>query len=255
MVLLYHQLPNPFQLALATVDLIQLSFFIWKTVREILFMIHNLQLSSFIAKRHINELMATLKQATLTKGAKLSVFRYRHLHYFYSEFSHLLRYGTVVNELVVSWMLLVTLLTNLVCNVFTVGRLVFDKSPLLLSEQLVLLVFLLMQWLLGVTACSGMINWSNAFTRSERLLYRVQMSLVSGNDEDASQGGRPYKMAVLFRTKMKLAAFYERVCKRDDFRFTVGSLAKIDNKSMFEFSLFYSGLIMFVGKSMRKGRI
>ncbi len=58
-----------------------------------------------------------------------------------------------------------------------------------------------------------------------------------------------------FLAKLKLAVFYETVCTKDKFRFTVGSYTDISYRSMFEFLLVYTGSVMYVAKMIRKGQL
>lgn len=119
-----------------------------------------------------------------------------------------------------------------------------------------------------------MISWSDCFTRAAGLLYRTQMRMTTWEEEGDKGGGKRrgeegekgkgvhllqlHRRAVMAIAKLKLMVFYEQVCPAgsssgSEFRFTVGQLAKISQKSMAEFAIIYSGLIFYVAKMIRRG--
>ncbi|KAH9393604.1 hypothetical protein TYRP_021740 [Tyrophagus putrescentiae] len=62
------------------------------------------------------------------------------------------------------------------------------------------------------------------------------------------EDGRQKRQAQgLISAKLKLAAFYEMACcSSDQFHFRMGHLGKITRQTLFEFALFYTGMVLYV---------
>lgn len=240
--------------AFATFDLATISYFAWNAVREVLFMIHIVQLTSFMARQHIRELSGRFRMLISRALARQEFALGPHyLEHFAAEHGRLLGYARESDREVISWVMLTTLLTNLAVNVLTIGKLLFAR--LCLKEQLFLWFAVGLQVALATASCGSLISWSACFNCSERLLFKAQVALVQARNGLVSGGRHRGPPLMVTAAKLKLNVFYEQICTNDEFRFTVGPLAKVSPRNMLQFAFFYSGLVMYVTKMMVKGRL
>ena len=130
------------------------------------------------------------------------------------------------NSRLVSELMMVTFLTNILGNVVMIAKIIFDE--LLFAEQFLMFLFILIQTILSMQGCIGLISWAEALYKSDRLLYKIQMILSNGNGFGICRS--------MIKSKLKLMLLYELVCTNDAFRFTLGSSGKISKKSLFEVS-------------------
>src|SRR5699024_8005682 len=96
------------------------------------------------------------------------------------------------------------------------------------------------QTFLSFCGCATLITWAKSLYRPERILFQVQHRLVSRLNDPL------HKRALLTLVKVKLMTFYEFVCSRKAFRFTIGPFASISTRSLYEFLFAYSGMVMYV---------
>ncbi len=267
----------PIHLPLATADALLFSYYIWKSIREVLFALHILYLNTFTVSGHVAELNEWLG-TVLRRQSTLPMLKYRHLDLFYGEYRRLLAQARYANAQVVSPVMAATVATQLALNLLATGFLLFRR--LYPGEQLLLVAFAAIQFLLATGACLGLTTWSEVFNRSSALLYRAQLVQLCGgggggggrrswnevgegsqqqqqHQQQQQQQQQLYRRALLITAKLKLMVFFEQVCRRrgDEFRFTVGSLAKISRRSLYEFAFLYSSLVMYVAKMIHRGRL
>lgn len=229
----------------AAVELFFTLFDTWNALRQCFFLLHTLLLFVFLTVRHLGDLKDSLSIAV--KQSTLKMFQFRYLDHFYSEYRTLLNFAYTINQSLVSQLLFTIFASNMAINLVIIGNLLF--RPLYRSEQLVMLAIVVLQTVLILSACLGLTIWSDFFGQSDRLLYRAQLILLR------EKGDHVYRKLVLITAKLKLAAFYETVCTRDEFRFTLGYLGKINSKSLYEFIVVYTGVVMYVAKMVRRGRL
>ena len=193
---------------------------------------------------------------------------YRMLDFLHAEYWAMLRLSRHCDQKVISGLMFTTFACNITLNLVMVGHLLFKE--LSLSEQLVLVAITLLQLGFTLIGCASLIGWSTAFYRSHRLLYSAQQMLAMRREKEeegppagalkrgerVEWKGRQWQWQALIRAKLKLAAFYEMACpSSDQFHFRMGHLGKITRQTLFEFALFYTGMVLYVAKMVRKDRI
>ena len=186
---------------------------------------------------------------------------YRTLDFMHAEYWAMLRLSRHCDQTVISGLMFTTFACNITLNLVMVGHLIF--KALSFSEQLVLVAITLLQLGFTLIGCASLISWSTAFYRSHRMMYSAQQMLVMEQEEPVSVGrqktvenGWKRRRQALIRAKLKLAAFYEMACpSSDQFNFRMGHLGKITSQTLFEFALFYTGMVMYVAKMVRKDRM
>ncbi len=245
----------PVLLPSATVDMLFLSYYAWKCIREVLFLLHILYLFAFMSTGHMKEMNRSLRIG-LSQSTPTVLNKCRCLDFFYNEYGRLLEHARYVNSHLVSPIMFAALLTQLTLNLMTIGFLLFRR--LYPGEQLMLLCFVGLQFIIFPIGCLGLASCSEVFNRSSGLLYRAQLGLNVNDPQTREQKQQQlYKRALLITVKLKLMIFFEQVCRRrgDEFRFTVGSICKISRRTLYEFAFLYSSLVMYVVKMMQKGRL
>ncbi len=276
--------------AWALVDLFAVVYHIWNVIRLTAFGAHLILVFSFLVHGQIEcELNRALRENLRLREAAdshLSGFksnRVRHfqpslavlqlqllLHRFYREYRWLLASMGLFNDCFVSRTLLTNGLTNLVINLVFVGNLLFRQNRLAFAMAAFMVLIIVAQVLIVGTIATGLTTISNGFYRSDRLLYQAQLSMTvfpprqdcfrskNSNESDRQQNfcwRRQTAAATTVLAKLKLAVFYETVCTKNKFRFTVGSYTDISYRSMFEFLFVYTGFLMYVAKMIRKGQL
>ena len=236
----------------AALDLLLISYAAWKTIRETLFSLNVVLLSSLVANRHIDQLNGQLRTAVQFRQRQLAVFKYRYLDYFYAEYLRLLRYAGALNRAVARWLMLIAVISNLSLNVLLLGNLFFRRKTATVkgSEHLLGLVFITVQTTLAGAGSLVLSTWSDAFRRSQGLLYTVQLKVLA-----IKEGELLYRRSLIITAKLKLSAFYEQVCTTKVFHFTVGHLGAVSRKSLLDFVIVYSGFVMYVAKMVRRGTL
>ncbi|KAH9396040.1 hypothetical protein TYRP_020120, partial [Tyrophagus putrescentiae] len=241
-----------FLVTFAALDLLLISYAAWKTIRETLFSLNVVLLSSLVANRHIDQLNGQLRTAVQFRQRQLAVFKYRYLDYFYAEYLRLLRYAGALNRAVARWLMLIAVISNLSLNVLLLGNLFFRRQTATVkgSEHLLGLVFITVQTTLAGAGSLVLSTWSDAFRRSQGLLYTVQLKVLA-----IKEGELLYRRSLIITAKLKLNAFYEQVCTTKVFHFTVGHLGAVSRKSLLDFVIVYSGFVMYVAKMVRRGTL
>ena len=230
-----------------------MGIFLWivhNAFRQAVFLLNFLLLASFAVRRHLAELGRQLK--TLAFKGKFRMqgpsFTYRFLAFYYREYRAQLDFARHTDHHVGSGLMFADLFTNTSINLVMIGKALF--RPLSTGEKLVLAVMVPMQVSCTVVACLGMITWSEAFLKSDRLLYTVQLKVLVSKPEKEC-----FHTKAMTTAKLKLSSFYETVCSTDEFRFHMGNLGKISKKNVFEFALLYSGFVLYVAKMVQKDRL
>ncbi|KAH9387752.1 hypothetical protein TYRP_008949 [Tyrophagus putrescentiae] len=229
--------------SLSNLEFVLIFALLYNIVREAFILLHYALLFSLITGRHLAEEATALARAL--RQSTLFIFRYRFLESFRREHRWLLLTAQATNGSIVSRILLATLVTNLVLNVVLIGNLLFNRA-LGVSERVVMVIVVAIQTGTVSVACLTMISWSDCFTRAAGLLYRTQMRMTTWEEEGDKGGGEKRRRRGYVRPGPVPGA---------EFRFTVGQLAKISQKSMAEFAIIYSGLIFYVAKMIRRGRL
>lgn len=241
-----------FTYLLAAFDMLTLNYFAWNTVRQAFFALHVLTIFTSLTKGHMGELNASLVTA-LSQAQMPS--RYRFLTYFTQEYHLLLRMARLANESLVSSLLFTSFLSNMSLNVIIIGSLLFRDS-LQPSEQLVMLAVVAIQTFLALTSVLGLTSWSSSFGTSDRLLFRAQILFLTSMKAESTKNDHDHpQQSALTLAKLKLAALYEQVLSSDEFRFTLGPFVKISHASVYKYALLYSGMVMYVAKMVRKGKL
>ncbi|KAH9390444.1 hypothetical protein TYRP_023022, partial [Tyrophagus putrescentiae] len=206
------------------------------TIRQMLFLLHISQLLKYTITQHIAELNNQLNIAI--KQSHMVIFKYRYLDFFYREYRALLQLSRHSDAQVVNELVLFGFIFNITLNLVAIGNLIFVKMSL--PEQFVVFTIAILQIGISFTGCLQLISWSNAFCQSDKLLYTIQQVLESKQSE------KLYKRVLKITAKLKLSIFYETVCSNDEFRFHMGNLGKISQKSLFEFIFLYSSFVLYV---------
>ncbi len=312
LLLLYHSVPphtHHWQLTFATVEVCFIGYFTFKTIRDVLFMVHLIRVSSLANSEHIRELNAKIGELVLRLAAERAALEldqpnsepsnnepnnepndnritflsnanttsilfipisgpaemaalYDELDEYYRQCKRLMAIAEASNREVVSGVMMAALLTNIGINLLIVSKqlLAFnqnglDPGPLQHFETAVLLTFVALQTGITVVACAGMTAWSNSFgmTMAGRHLYPLQLMLVGRRSPAQEQ--LPPTVAMRLLAKLRLLSFYEQVCRRDRFRFTVGSLSKISRKTVGAAFFSYLSLLIFVVKLVQNGKL
>ncbi len=229
---------------LGALELTPLLFNIWNAIRQSLFSIHILFLFTLAAKGHITELNALLQSFLLKfKINNKHQQPFRSLDFFYCEYWRMLALARLMNSQVVSGLMFFIFTSNLALNLVMISSLLF--RALYNSEKVIMLFFINLQSLLIVLCSFSLSAWSSCFCRSDGLLYSVQLRLMFNLNN----------RTLITAAKLKLNTFFEQVCTKEEFRFSVGALGKISSKSLYEFALLYSCLVMYVAKMVSRGRL
>lgn len=276
----------------ALVDFLAIVYHIWNLIRLAILGAHLILVASFLVHEKIErELNRALRenlclQNRATKNSHVSgrskSSRVQHfqqpsltvelqllLRRFYREYRWLLALMGRFNDRLVSRLLLSNGFANLAINLVFVGSLLTKRN---LAPAVVAAMALGTggQTLVVSIIATGLTTIANSFYRSDRLLYRAQLTLMAfpitkqytsffaRNGNEQMQSFRRQAAAAVATTllaKLKLAVFYETVCTKDKFRFTVGSYTDISYRSMFEFRFVYSGFVMYVAKMIKRGQL
>ncbi len=189
------------------------------------------------------------------------------LNRFYQDYRCLLSLATTANNQLISRLLFTTLPANLPLILVIVGNLLLRSLPLV--AILMIVMCSLAQTTRAVSITVFLTSIYSDFYRSDRLLYRIQLTLANYRFEYSTnktenqnsklqhqQQWRHFRQSsALLLDKLHLAVFYETVCTEKKFRFTLGPHTKISYRSMFEFLLIYSGSILYVAKMFKSGRL
>lgn len=230
-----------FSFALASLELTLHLFNIWNSIREAFFTAHICLLFVICAKEQMTELNVSLKK-------QVQNFRLSGLHFFYQEYWSMLSFARHMNDLVISKLYFSIFVSNISVNIVMISNLLFQNLSII--EKLIMLVIISLQTILILFSSFGLSAWSSCFYQSNGLLYKVQLGLATNK-----KNVRLYKRALVITTKLKLMTFYEQVCTRKEFCFTMGCLGKISHKSLYEFALMYSCMILYVSKMVRFGKL
>ena len=264
------------QAVMAAAELVPVLFNTGTAIRQCFFLMHIVSLVAYLSGQYCAELTDQLRclldiiiksRNRQIKGEQQQQQQqvYRTLNFLHSEYWAMLRLSRHCDQKVISGLMFTTFACNITLNLVMVGHLIF--KALSLSEQLVLVAITLLQLGFTLIGCASLIGWSTAFYRSHRLLYNAQQMLVIGKEEGSPAGvpkraervewkRRDWQWQALIRAKLKLAAFYELACpSSDQFHFRMGHLGKITRQTLFEFALFYTGMVMYVAKMVRKDRM
>lgn len=236
-------------LIIAAFDVLTINYFAWNTIRQAFFALHIMTMFTFVTKGHMKELNYSL--AVAIRQTHLQMFRNKLLAYFRREYHLLLRVARYANEAIISNLLMTSFFSNMSLNVIIIGNLLF-RTSLQPSEQVVMLTIVAIQIFLAFTSVFGLTGWSSSFGTSDRLLFKAQLVLSTSKKGSSN---RLYQRSVLTMTKVKLASFYEQVLTTDEFRFTIGPFLKISQASVFQYSMIYSGVVIYVAKMVRRGRL
>lgn len=269
---------SPSLLVFVFFDLFHSCYIAWNCVRNILFCLHFTFLYSYVFNQHANRLNRLLKMTTIQGMSILTTsfsssltfvkqhdrvvaHAYRTLNHFYKQFLWLIsvsiQFNVVISPLAVSGLIFHTAL-----NLLLVANIFFRK--LAIFEQLLLLFVVLVQVALALLLSSSLIIVSQAYSRSDMLLYRVQQTLsrLTGSDKFVGKKMKPVQKQVCWNNwkvevlaKLKLATFYEYLCTEHVFRHTVGSLGKLSWPSLFKFFYSYIGYLLYVSKMVRHNRL
>lgn len=245
------------------------------------FFVHTLLVLHAVVREHIRELNSLLKRIISGKPKRTHLKNhqneknsagqfehYRLLRRFYQEYRYLLAILRNANYQLVSRILFTALVANLTFNLVTLSLLLFQRvAPSSLPERITLLMLACGQTFIAALCVSVLSSTTQHFYRSNNLLYRVQLMLGScnnddeGNKQNSRETADVQKLELIYRqtmcttAKLKLAAFYETVLTTNEFRFTVGYLAKISWRTLYEFLIVYSGFVMYIAKLTRNGRL
>lgn len=254
--LLYSQpvFSTSFLVFLAIAAELTLIFFnTWNVIRQCLFALHTMLLFALATRSHLAE-MDRLVNCGFQKTFLKMLKQYQMVVAFYRpEYQKLLAFARQVDLQVSSGTILCLFISNLGLNLVLIAELLF-RPALTTSDKVLMMLMVSFQMVLMLFLNLGLIVWSDCFTsKPERLLYRVQLcGLVVCKLTAENQMRFLYKRALMVPATLKLAFFYEQVCSRKAFRFTVGHLGKISQHTLAEFALLYSSLVMYVAKMVKK---
>ncbi len=265
------------QAVMAAAELVPVLFNTGTAIRQCFFLMHIVSLVAYLSGQYCAQLNSwgnslllissghSKKQMKGEQQQQQQQQVYRTLDFLHAEYWAMLRLSRHCDQKVISGLMFTTFACNITLNLVMVGHLLFRE--LSLSEQLVLVAITLLQLGFTLIGCASLIGWSTAFYRSHRLLYNAQQMLVMRKEEGSPVGvpkraervewkRRDWQWQALIRAKLKLAAFYELACpSSDQFHFRMGHLGKITRQTLFEFALFYTGMVMYVAKMVRKDRM
>lgn len=237
-------------LAFAAAELLIILFNTWNSVRQCFFALHTMQLLVFAAVHHMTELITSLKK-TVFKQTRLVMLQYRMFDFFHKEWQQMRNFAGHTNQQIVSPLLFTTFATNIALNLVMIGNLLFRS--LYNSEKIVMLAILFLQTFLVVLCSLGVTSWSSCFAKRSTfsILSQAQQALLYSNKTE----NKLYKRVVMTVAKIKLMKLFEHVCsyKKEEFCFTVGPLGKVNRNSLYEFTILYSSLVMYVAKMIRRG--
>lgn len=274
---------SPFLLALILFDLLHICYIAWNCVRNILFTLHVILMNSFVFNNYVDELNKSLKMRVVQaeffltfSSSSLSGLVYAarkrryqvvtnlhsFLRHFYRQFRWLTlvanQYNKVGSPLIASGVIFHTVL-----NLLLIANLLFRETSLLELTTAMLVISL--QVVYSVLITSSLVSQSQAFSRSDMLLYRVQQTLLRLAGSDGFAEREKLRLArrkqfwgyweTEILVKLKLATFYEILCTEHVFRYTVGPFVKLSWKAMYEFAYVYSIFVMSVTTMVRSNRL
>lgn len=281
---------SPSLLAFVLFDLLHCCYIAWNCVRKILFTLHIVFLYSYIFNQQIDRMNGSLRKATIqgevylltaspyTSGKvgrrrrreQIVAQAYRRLSYFYRHFFWLISVSTQFN-VVISPLAASGLLLHTPLNLLLLANAFLGRQLAALFGRLVVLSVLLIQVALAFLLSSSFITVSQAYHRSDALLYRLQLTLLrlTGSDVVSSvkkptlrlhQGQKSWrnwegKGEGEVRAKVKLATFYETICRENVYRHTVGPFAKLSWQALSKFLVAYIGYLLYVAKLVHKNRL
>ncbi len=229
-------------MAIAIVDAILMSYGEWNSLRMGFFVFHIIGMQAFITRGRICELNSSISafifQSKVSKSAlplRRALARYRQEH------CHLLRIAVTINDLVSSRLMIAAFLTNIFINVMLIAKLIFEL-PLRSAEAAVVILIIFAQTVFALLASLVQIAWSKALVSesSIHLLYisqpmlRVMFKDQRQQQQQTSSNFRGLFSTVMLIEKLKLSFYFELVCTRKPFKFTLGHLGGISKKSFFE---------------------
>ncbi len=208
----------------------------WNAVRMGFFSLHVIAMQAFITQGRIAELNSAISASiTQSRMARSALPLKRAVALFRREHRHLLRVAVAINDLVSSRLMIVTFLTNIFNNVMMIAKLIFEL-PLLSAEAAVVFLIILAQTVISLPACFVQITWAKALysEASIHLLY-VSQPMLREIEEQKPTFGSLFGTVMLVE-KLKLNLYFELVCTRMPFIFTLGQLGGISKKSLYEVS-------------------
>lgn len=275
---------SPSMLVFLSFDLAHILYILWNCIRIVSFTLHIIHQYSFIANNHVNELNQSLKLTvvqtlpllniqfspstpTFTRKRRDQVLAQTHsnLGRFYVHFRWMVSIARKFNS-VISPLAIITIFPHMALNLLLIGNILFRPLPLL--ERMIMLQIACLQIVYAFLLAGSLISVSQAFYRSDGLLYRVQQVLLRFSRNDVcnvaikrkgqlTMPGRCFLSNWNAETlgMLKLATFYETICSEDVFRFTVGHLVKLNWRSLQEFFYVYSVFVMYISTKIRNGRL
>ncbi len=227
----------------ATVDGILISYGVWNNLRMGTFSLHISAMQAFITSGRISELNASISASIIKFKVSKSVLPLRRaLSLYRKEHRHLLQIAGLINDQLFSRLIMVAFLTIIFNNVMMIAKLIFEL-PLLSTEAAVAFMCIFFQTVFSLIACDMQITWAKALYSgtSIHLLYISQPMLRQMIEEQKPQKQQQQNSnfgglfgIVMLIEKLKLNLYFELVCTRKPFIFTLGQLGGISKKSLYE---------------------
>ena len=211
---------------IAMVDVLFISYGAWNAIRNDINSIEVVILLSYISCKRMGEMNHNLASMVhlAANSRKFIKSLKRHIPYFISDHHRLRSFAEHINQLGVSDFMFVAFFTNIVVNVILFNLLLIRQLEL--AEQLVIVIVLEAQFIFGMLAPQILINWADGLSGSDSLLYRTQ-GLIG-------RKGNFFALPSVISAKIRLLRFFEVICTKDRYHFTMGPSAKITKRSLYE---------------------
>ena len=234
------------------VDGALLFYCIWNALRMGFFFINIASAFSYLCRHHMKELrdklgLIILIQPVFRRPAALKgkfLLLSIHLSLFQKEYHRLQSVTEYTNRVVASKLMFVTFLTNIAVHVVLLNLLLIERMKF--GEEAMILFIVAFETVLGLTIIQVLISWAGAFyTRLDHLIYRAQ-GIVR-------RRANIFSLPAIIVTKLRFQTFFELVCTKNKFHFTVGPISKINKRSLYEVciwgSIFYNNTLQFIFKA------
>ena len=223
---LYTELGLGRQMIIGTIDVLIIVYTCWNAIRMGFFCVAIIHLFRYYCSQHLNEMNRHLivwLQLT-NKSKRFPAHLKQHLAFFQREHHRLRSMAEHVNRKVASNLMFVTFFTNIAVNVVLLNILLMEQ--LQFAEQALILFFISSETILGMSGTEILISWADVLYKYDGLLYRAQGAIQRTANGFALPGIIAYKL--------RLQGFFELICTTRKFHFTLGPIAQITKRSLYE---------------------